>query len=54
MEAKVLIINPTMEEYKDKLGIERRFKAAEYIGESRDGNTTLRLDVWLLMPMLEE
>jgi hypothetical protein len=22
-------------------------KAAEYIGESRDGNTTLRLDVWL-------
>jgi hypothetical protein len=49
MEAKVLIINPTMEEYKDKLGMELKedSKAAEYIGESRDGNTTLRLDVWL-------
>jgi hypothetical protein len=29
-------------------------KAAEYIGESRDGNTTLRLDVWLADAMLLE
>jgi hypothetical protein len=49
MEAKVIAINPTMEQYKDKLGMELKeeSKAAEYIGESRDGNTTLRMDVWL-------
>jgi len=48
-EAKVIAINPTPEEYKDILGIELKedSKATEYLGESKDGNTTLRVDVWL-------
>lgn len=48
-EAKVIAINPSLEEYKDKLGIELKedSKAVEYLGESRDGNTYLRLDFWL-------
>lgn len=48
-EAKVIAINPTPEEYKDILGIELKedSKATEYLGESNDGNTTLRVDVWL-------
>jgi hypothetical protein len=48
-EAKVIAINPTPEEYKDILGIELKedSKATEYLGESSDGNTTLRVDVWL-------
>jgi len=48
-EAKVVAINPTPEEYKDILGIELKedSKATEYLSESQDGNTTLRVDVWL-------
>jgi len=48
-EANVVAINPTIEEYKDKLGIELKedSKAAEYLGETKDGNTYLRIDVWL-------
>jgi hypothetical protein len=48
-EAKVIAINPTAEEYKEILGIELKedSKATEYLGESNDGNTTLRVDVWL-------
>jgi hypothetical protein len=48
-EAKVIAINPTPEEYKDLLGIDLKedSKATEYLGESKDGNTTLRVDVWL-------
>jgi hypothetical protein len=48
-EAKVIAINPTIEEYKDILNIELKedSKATEYLGESQDGNTTLRVDVWL-------
>lgn len=48
-EAKVIAINPSMEEYKDKLNIELKedSKAVEYLGKSQDGNTTLRVDVWL-------
>ena len=48
-EANVIAINPTNEEYKDVLGIELNedSKATNYLGETRDGNTYLRLDVWL-------
>lgn len=48
-EANVIAINPTLEEYKDILNIELKedSKAVEYLGESRDGNTTLRVDFWL-------
>lgn len=45
---KVKAINPSIQEYKEILGIELKedSKAAEYLGESKDGNTSLRLDVW--------
>ena len=48
-EAKVVAINPDAEEYKDILGMEVKedSKAVEYLGTSQDGNTTLRVDVWL-------
>jgi len=48
-EAKVLAINPDIEEYKEVLGMELKedSKAVEYLGTSKDGNTTLRVDVWL-------
>lgn len=49
LEANVIAINPTSEEYKDKLGIELKedSKAAEYLGETKDGNKYVRIDVWL-------
>lgn len=48
-EAEVVAINPTAEEYKEALDIElpAESKATEYLGKSRDGNTYLRVDVWL-------
>jgi hypothetical protein len=48
-EGEVICINPTVEQYKDILGIELKedSRAAEYLGESKDGNTTLRLSFWL-------
>ena len=48
-EARVLAINPDAEEYKELLGVELKedSKATEYLGTSQDGNTTLRVDVWL-------
>lgn len=48
-EAEVVAINPTTEEYKELLDIElpEESKATEYLGKSRDGNTYLRVDVWL-------
>jgi hypothetical protein len=48
-EAEVIAINPTAEEYKEVLGIElpENSKATEYLGQSRDKNTYLRVDVWL-------
>jgi hypothetical protein len=47
-EAKVIAINPTIEQYKSILGMELKddSKAAEYLNE-RDGNTVLRVDFWL-------
>lgn len=48
-EVNVIAINPTVEEYKDLLGIELKedSKATEYLGESKEGNTALRIDVWV-------
>jgi len=48
-EANVIAINPDAEECKEGLGFEPKedSKALEYLGTSQDGNTTLRVDVWL-------
>lgn len=48
-EARVLTINPTAEEFKEVLNIDlpEDSKATEYLGESRDKNTFLRIDFWL-------
>ena len=48
-EANVIAINPTIEEFKDILGMELKedSKAAEYLGQTKDGNSYLRVDVWL-------
>ena len=48
-EANVIAINPTIEEFKSKLDIELKedSKAAEYLGETKEGNTYLRVDIWL-------
>lgn len=48
-EAKVIAVNPNAEQYKTLLGIELAddSKATEYLGESKDGNTTLRVDFWM-------
>lgn len=48
-EAEVIAINPTLEEYKDLLGIELKedSKATEYLGVSTDGTSKIRVDVWL-------
>lgn len=48
-EAKVIAINPTIEEYKEVLGIElpEDSKATEYLGESKDGNVYLRISIWV-------
>ena len=48
-EAQVIAVNPTAEEYKDLLDIELKedSKAVEYLGQSPEGNTKLRLDFWL-------
>lgn len=48
-EAEVLAINPTIEEYKDLLGIELKedSKATEYLSVATDGTSKIRVDVWL-------
>ena len=48
-EAKVIAINPDIEEYNELLGIELKedSKAIEYLGKSQDGDTKLRIDIWL-------
>jgi len=48
-EANVIAVNPTLEEFKDVLGMELKedSKAAEYLGETKDGNNYLRVDFWL-------
>ena len=48
-EVKVLCVNPSAEEYKEILGIELKedSKATEYLGEDKDGNTSLRINFWV-------
>ena len=48
-EARVIAINPTTEEFKEILEIDlsEESKVTEYLGTSRDGNTFLRIDIWL-------
>lgn len=48
VEANVICINPTREEFSSILGIElqEESKACEYLSESRDGNPSVRLDFW--------
>ena len=48
-EAKVIAVNPNMEEYKDILGIELKEdrKAIEYLGKTDEDNIKLRIDIWL-------
>jgi hypothetical protein len=47
-EAEVVAINPDAQQFKEILNIELKedSKATEYLGE-KDGNTTLRLDIWV-------
>lgn len=46
---EVIAINPTAEEYKDVLGMDLpdNSKITEYLGKNNDGNSYLRVDVWL-------
>jgi hypothetical protein len=48
-EAKVVAINPNAEEYKEVLDIELKedSKALEYLSVNKEGNSTLRVDIWL-------
>lgn len=48
-ECRVIAINPTVEEYKEVLGIELKedSKSTEYLGTSQEGNNYLRVSVWL-------
>jgi hypothetical protein len=48
-EAKVIAVNPNMEEYKDILGIELKedSKALDYLGKTDEDNIKLRIDIWL-------
>jgi hypothetical protein len=47
--AKVVAINPTVEQFKSLLGIELKedSKQTDYLSENKEGNTVLRVDVWL-------
>lgn len=46
---KVLTVNPNREEFKEILGreLDEESKADQYLGESKEGNTNLRIDVWV-------
>lgn len=48
-EARVIGINPTIEEFESLLGWTPKedSKQFDYLGESKDGNTYLRVDFWL-------
>lgn len=49
VECKIIAINPSEDEMRDKLGIELKegSKATDYLGENKDGNKVLRIDVWV-------
>lgn len=48
-EAKVIAINPSIEEYKEVLGIDLQedSKSTEYLSVGTDGTSKIRIDVWL-------
>lgn len=48
-EGEVIAINPNVEEYKELLGIElpEDSKMTEYIGETKNQNRYLRIDIWM-------
>jgi len=48
-ESDVVAINPTIEEYSTVLGMDLNpdSKATDYLGTTKDGNSYLRVDVWL-------
>lgn len=48
-EGEVVAINPTAEEFKDKLNIELQegSKVTEYLGKNDSGDTKFRIDIWL-------
>lgn len=48
-EVKVVAINPNSEEYKEILNIDLKedSKATDYVGESKDGNRSVRIDIWV-------
>src|SRR5207302_10464135 len=47
--AKVICVNPSRQEFKDKLGIDLKeeSKQDQYTGESKDGNQFVRINIWL-------
>ena len=49
VEVRVLCINPSVEDYKEQLDRElpEDSKITDYLGESKDRNTYLRVDVWV-------
>jgi len=48
-EGRVIAINPTADEYKSVVGYDLKedSKECEYLSENSDGNTVLRINVWL-------
>lgn len=48
-EAKVIAVNPNLEEFKNVLDIDLKddSKITEYLGTTKDGNKYLRVDFWL-------
>lgn len=48
-EARVIGVNPSAEEFEELLGWTPKedSKQFDYLGESKDGNTSLRIDFWL-------
>lgn len=48
-EAKVIAVNPSAEEFEELMGWAPKedSKQFDYLGESKDGNTSLRVDFWL-------
>lgn len=55
-EGKVIAVNPSREEYEEILGIElsEDSKATEYLGESKNLNPYLRVDIWMEVPKIEK
>jgi len=49
VSGKVIAVNPSAEEYAEMTGndVKEEDKRFEYLGESKEGNTYLRVDFWL-------